>query len=109
MVIVKYEVVQHDGGWAYKAGGALSETYRTHDAALKAAEKAAAGASMGRGLGTWVVHTASKKASVSDPNSRASRMRKILPDPGGSRAKLGPDGKRATTGLPAAALRRDQP
>ena len=42
MVIVKYEVVQHDGGWAYKAGGALSETYRTHDAALKAAEKAAA-------------------------------------------------------------------
>ncbi|KUL93252.1 hypothetical protein DK26_24690 [Bosea sp. WAO] len=42
MVIVKYEVVEHDGGWAYKVGGALSETFRTHDAALKAAEKAAA-------------------------------------------------------------------
>lgn len=42
MVMVKYEIVQHDGGWAYKVGGALSETFRSHDAALKAANKAAA-------------------------------------------------------------------
>ena len=27
------------------------------------------------GFGAWVVHTASTKASVSDPNSKASRMR----------------------------------
>ena len=42
MVMVKYEVVEHDGGWAYRAGGALSETFPTHDAALKAATRAAA-------------------------------------------------------------------
>jgi hypothetical protein len=27
MVMVKYEVVEHDGGWAYKVGDALSETF----------------------------------------------------------------------------------
>lgn len=42
MVMVKYEIVQHDGGWAYKVGDVLSETFRSHDAALKAARKAAA-------------------------------------------------------------------
>ncbi|MDP3342307.1 DUF2188 domain-containing protein [Frigidibacter sp.] len=42
MVTVRYEIVEHDGGWAYKAGGAISETYPTHDAALKAANAAAA-------------------------------------------------------------------
>ena len=42
MVMVKYEVVEHDGGWAYKVGGALSETFASHDAAHKAATKAAA-------------------------------------------------------------------
>lgn len=42
MVMVKYEIVQHNGGWAYKVGTALSETFRSHDAALKAANKAAA-------------------------------------------------------------------
>lgn len=42
MVTVKYQIVEHDGGWAYKVGDVLSETFRSHDAALKAAEKAAA-------------------------------------------------------------------
>ena len=42
MVTVKYEVVEHDGGWAYKADGAISETFRSHDAALTAAKDAAA-------------------------------------------------------------------
>ncbi|AMJ63074.1 DUF2188 domain-containing protein [Bosea sp. PAMC 26642] len=42
MVTVKYEVVEHDGGWAYKVGDAISETFPTHDAALKAASSAAA-------------------------------------------------------------------
>lgn len=41
MVTVKYEIVQHDGGWAYKVAGGLSETFSSHDAALKAAAKAA--------------------------------------------------------------------
>lgn len=42
MVTVRYDIVEHDGGWAYKANGAISETFATHDAALKAAEDAAA-------------------------------------------------------------------
>lgn len=36
-----YEVVEHDGGWAYKANGAFSEAYPTREAAHKAAERAA--------------------------------------------------------------------
>jgi len=41
MTTVTYEVVQHDGGWAYKAGGVFSETFPSHDAARHAAERAA--------------------------------------------------------------------
>lgn len=36
-----YHVVEHDGGWAYKADGAFSETFPTHAAALEAARLAA--------------------------------------------------------------------
>jgi hypothetical protein len=39
---VTYEIVEHDGGWAYKAEGVFSETFPTHAAALKAAQAAAA-------------------------------------------------------------------
>ena len=42
MAKVIYEVVEHDGGWAYRADGVTSETYRTHDSARRAAERAAA-------------------------------------------------------------------
>jgi len=38
---VTYHIVQHDGGWAYKAEGTFSETFPSHDAALKAARRAA--------------------------------------------------------------------
>ena len=38
---VVYEIVEHDGGWAYRAGATLSETYKTHDLARKAAVAAA--------------------------------------------------------------------
>ena len=41
MTAVKYEIVEHDGGWAYKVSGTYSETYPSHDAALKAARSAA--------------------------------------------------------------------
>jgi hypothetical protein len=37
-----YEIVQHDGGWAYRAGETFSETFPSHDAARRAAERAAA-------------------------------------------------------------------
>ncbi len=41
MTKLTYEIVQHDGGWAYRADGVYSETFPTHDAAREAAERAA--------------------------------------------------------------------
>jgi hypothetical protein len=41
MVAVKYEIVEHDGGWAYKVGQTFSETFRSKDEALRAAHRAA--------------------------------------------------------------------
>ncbi|WP_230532414.1 DUF2188 domain-containing protein [Microvirga roseola] len=42
MASVHYEIVEHDGGWAYKVGDVYPETYSTHDEARNAAERAAA-------------------------------------------------------------------
>ncbi len=42
MTKVTYEIVEHDGGWAYRQDGTFSETFRTHDDALAAAKIAAA-------------------------------------------------------------------
>jgi hypothetical protein len=42
MAKVVYEVVEHDGGWAYKFNNVFSETFPTHAAAHAAAERAAA-------------------------------------------------------------------
>ena len=39
---VTYEIVEHDGGWAYKVGDVYSETFRTHAQAVEAAKRAAA-------------------------------------------------------------------
>ena len=41
MTDITYIIVEHDGGWAYKVGDVFSETFRTHDAALHAAQRAA--------------------------------------------------------------------
>jgi hypothetical protein len=41
MTKVTYEIVQHDGGWAYKVDETFSETFPSHDSARKAAELAA--------------------------------------------------------------------
>jgi hypothetical protein len=38
---VTYTIVQHDGGWAYKADGVFSEPFPTHARALAAARAAA--------------------------------------------------------------------
>jgi hypothetical protein len=42
MTTLTYEIVEHDGGWAYKVDDTYSETFPTHDAAKAAARKAAA-------------------------------------------------------------------
>jgi hypothetical protein len=36
-----YEIVRHDGGWAYQVDGVFSETFASHDQARRAAEYAA--------------------------------------------------------------------
>ncbi|WOJ89987.1 DUF2188 domain-containing protein [Methylocapsa polymorpha] len=41
MTKIVYEVVEHDGGWAYKVEGAFSETFPSHDLARRAADRAA--------------------------------------------------------------------
>ena len=41
MTKVTYEVVEHDGGWAYRVDGVYSEAFSTHDKARSAAERAA--------------------------------------------------------------------
>lgn len=41
MTNVVYHVVEHDGGWAYQVDGTYSETFATHEAAHKAAARAA--------------------------------------------------------------------
>jgi hypothetical protein len=41
MAKVTYEIVEHDGGWAYTLDGVYSETFKTHDTAFAAAKRAA--------------------------------------------------------------------
>jgi hypothetical protein len=41
MAKIVYEIVEHDGGWAYRVDGVYSETFRSHELAHKAAERAA--------------------------------------------------------------------
>jgi hypothetical protein len=38
---VTYEIVEHDGGWAYRVDGVFSEPFPTHDLARRAAKRAA--------------------------------------------------------------------
>jgi hypothetical protein len=38
---ITYEIVEHDGGWAYKVGDVFSEPFPSHDEARSAAERAA--------------------------------------------------------------------
>ena len=42
MAKIVYQIVQHDGGWAYKVDGSFSEPYRGHEDAVAAAKRAAA-------------------------------------------------------------------
>lgn len=41
MAAVRYEIVEHDGGWAYRVDGTYSETFHSHDLAKEAARVAA--------------------------------------------------------------------
>ena len=41
MTKITYEIVEHDGGWAYRVDGVFSEPFPSHDLARAAAERAA--------------------------------------------------------------------
>ena len=41
MAKIIYQIVEHDGGWAYKSGGVFSEPFSSHEAAVAAAKRAA--------------------------------------------------------------------
>ena len=41
MTKVIYQIVEHDGGWAYRVDGVYSEPFPSHDEARAAAERAA--------------------------------------------------------------------
>lgn len=41
MTDITYNIVEHNGGWAYKVGDTFSETFPSHEAALAAAKRAA--------------------------------------------------------------------
>ena len=38
---ITYEIIKHDGGWAYRVDGVYSETFPSHDAARASAIRAA--------------------------------------------------------------------
>ena len=42
MAKIVYQIVEHDGGWAYKVDGVFSEPFSSHEAAVAAAKRAAA-------------------------------------------------------------------
>ncbi len=42
MTRITYEIVEHDGGWAYKLGEVFSETFASRSQAYEAAKAAAA-------------------------------------------------------------------
>ena len=41
MTKITYDIIEHDGGWAFKLGDTISETFRSHDAAKAAARRVA--------------------------------------------------------------------
>lgn len=41
MTKIVYDIIKHDGGWAFKLGDTISETFRTHEDALAAARRVA--------------------------------------------------------------------
>jgi len=55
MTKITYEIVEHDGGWAYRVGGAYSETFPTYARARAAAEQAAARQKLG-GVTTGITY-----------------------------------------------------
>jgi hypothetical protein len=41
MTKIVYEIIKHDGGWAFKLGDTISQSFTSHDAAYNAAKRVA--------------------------------------------------------------------
>jgi len=41
MTKITYEIIKHDGGWAFELDGTISQTFKSHDAAYNAAKRVA--------------------------------------------------------------------
>lgn len=41
MTHIVYEIIEHDGGWAFKLGDTISQSFVTRDAAIAAARRVA--------------------------------------------------------------------
>jgi hypothetical protein len=41
MTKIVYDIIKHDGGWAFKLGDTISETFPSHDAAVAAVKRVA--------------------------------------------------------------------
>jgi len=41
MTKIVYEIIKHDGGWAFKLGDTISQSYQTHQGAYDAARRVA--------------------------------------------------------------------
>ena len=55
MAKIIYKIIEHDGGWAYRVGDTISETFPTHELARQAAERAASEQVVG-GAETGIVY-----------------------------------------------------
>ena len=95
---IVYEIVQHDGGWAYKVNGVFSEPFPTHAEALAAAQVAAAeqeipgqgkpsNTRMTKGSGTRkppavkIAHTPQSRMRIERSQPRAARRHLWAPVP----------------------------
>ena len=41
MTKITYEIIKHDGGWAFELDGTISQTFKSHDDAYNAAKRVA--------------------------------------------------------------------
>src|ERR1700730_2684091 len=78
MTRIIYEVVEHDGGWAYQVDGVFSETFPSHDLTRKAADRAAKEKSSRETRRAFrtktrrVVATTKRRQAVIDPRPTSS-------------------------------------
>jgi hypothetical protein len=71
MAYLTYEIVRHDGGWAYKLGDTLSETYSSREHALVSAKSAASRQKVGEGDATVKERPVAQSQSAAEQTERS--------------------------------------